>query len=104
MANQQEIVAANHYEQVISRQPNNIAALNNLAWLLREENPTRAIEMAGRARDLAPDNAAVLDTYGWILHLTGNHAEAKEVIERALALAPDNAEIRSHLETVKQAM
>ena len=104
MANQQEIVAANHYEQVISRQPNNIAALNNLAWLLREENPTRAIEMAGRARDLAPDNAAVLDTYGWILHLTGNHAEAKEVIERALALAPENAEIRSHLETVKQAM
>lgn len=104
MANKQEIVAANHYEQVISRQPNNIAALNNLAWLLREDNSSRAMELAGRARDLAPDNAAVLDTYGWILHLSGKHAEAKEVIERAVALAPDNAEIRAHLETVKQAM
>ncbi len=104
MANQQEIVAANHYEQVITRQPNNIAALNNLAWLLREDNPERAMELAGRARDLAPDNAAVLDTYGWILHLSGKHAEAKEVIERALALAPDNSEIRAHLETVNQAM
>ncbi|SFE59374.1 Tfp pilus assembly protein PilF [Marinobacter sp. DSM 26671] len=104
MANKQEIVAANHYEQVISRQPNNIAALNNLAWLLREDDSARAMELAGRARDLAPDNAAVLDTYGWILHLAGKHAEAKEVIERAVALAPDNAEIRAHLETVKQAM
>lgn len=104
MANNQEIVAANHYEQVISRQPNNIAALNNLAWLLRDENSERAMELARRARDLAPDNAAVLDTYGWILHLSGKHAEAKEVIERALALSPDNTEIRAHLETVKQAM
>ena len=104
MANNQEIVAANHYEQVISRQPNNVAALNNLAWLLREDDSTRAMELASRARDLAPDNAAVLDTYGWILHLSGKHAEAKALIERALALAPDNAEIRAHLETVKQAM
>lgn len=104
MANKQEIVAANHYEQVISRQPNNIAALNNLAWLLREDDSSRAIELAGRARELAPDNAAVLDTYGWILHLAGKHAEAREVIESALALAPDNAEIQAHLDTVKQSM
>jgi tetratricopeptide (TPR) repeat protein len=104
MANNQEIVAASHYEQVITRQPANVAALNNLAWLLREDNPTRALELAERARELAPDNPAVLDTYGWVLHLSGRHAEARDVIEKALALAPDNAEIQGHLETVKQAM
>jgi len=104
MANNQEIVAASHYEQVITRQPANVAALNNLAWLLREDNPTRALELADRARELAPDNPAVLDTYGWILHLSGRHSEARVAIEKALALAPDNAEIQGHLETVKQAM
>jgi tetratricopeptide (TPR) repeat protein len=104
MADNQEIVAANHYEQVLSRQPNNIAALNNLAWLLREEDSARALELANRALQLAPESPAVLDTYGWILHLSGKHSEAKEAIERALALAPDNAEIQAHLETVKQAM
>jgi Flp pilus assembly protein TadD len=46
----------------------------------------------------------VLDTYGWILHLSGRHSEARVAIEKALALAPDNAEIQGHLETVKQAM
>ena len=104
MVNKQQIVAANHYEQVISRQPNNIAALNNLAWLLRENDPTRALEFANRARELAPANPAVLDTYGWIMHLSGKHSEARAAIEQALALAPDNPEIQAHLETVKQAM
>ncbi|WP_349343077.1 tetratricopeptide repeat protein [Marinobacter sp. MMG032] len=104
MANNQEIVAATHYEQVLAQQPNNVAALNNLAWLLREDDTTRALEYASQARELAPNNAAVLDTYGWILHLQGNHQDALAVIEKALSLAPDNADIQSHLETVKGAM
>lgn len=104
MNNKKEIVAANHYEQVISRQPNNITALNNLAWLLREEEPTRAVELAHKASQLAPENPAVLDTYGWILHLTGKHAEARDAIEKALALAPGNPEIESHLESIKRAL
>ncbi|MDY6930003.1 MAG: hypothetical protein SWN10_23370, partial [Pseudomonadota bacterium] len=78
--------------------------LNNLAWLLREDDSARALELANRASEFAPDNAAVLDTYGWILHLSGKHIEAKEVIAKALAIAPDNAEIRAHLETVKRSM
>ena len=104
MGNGQEIVAANHYKQVISRQPDNTMALNNLAWILREEDTDSALEFAERARVLAPENPAVLDTYGWILHLAGKHAEAKEFIERAVALAPDDTEIRGHLETVESAM
>lgn len=104
MINGQEIVAANHYEQVIAKQPNNVAALNNLAWLLREDNKSRALELATRARELAPESAAVLDTYGWVLHLSGRHSEAKPVIEKALSLAPDSAEIQAHLEAIQQAM
>lgn len=104
MINGQEIVAANHYEQVIAKQPNNVAALNNLAVLLREGNKRRALELASSARELAPESAAVLDTYGRILHLAGRHSEAKPVIEKALSLAPDSAEIQAHLEAIQQAM
>jgi tetratricopeptide (TPR) repeat protein len=104
MANNQEIVAATHYEQVLAQQPNNVAALNNLAWLLRENDTTQALEYASQARELAPNNAAVLDTYGWILHLQGKHEDALDAIEQALSLAPDNADIKSHRDTVKGAM
>ena len=102
MLNNKKILAASHYEEVISRQPNNIAALNNLAWLLKEESSARALELASRAKNLAPENPAVLDTYGWIQHLAGNHSEAESAVEKALALAPDNAEIRAHLEAIRK--
>lgn len=104
MTNNHETEAANHYEQVLAKQPNNVAALNNLAWILRKENSERATQLASQASELAPNNAATLDTHGWILHLAGKHAEAKTIIEKALTLAPENEEIGAHLETVKKAM
>ena len=104
MTDNQETAAANHYEQVLAQQSNNVAALNNLAWVLREKNPDRALKLAQQASELAPNSPAVLDTYGWVLHLTGKHAEAKTAIEKALTLAPGNEEIAAHLETVKKAL
>ncbi len=104
MTDNQESAATTHYEQVLARQPNNVAALNNLAWVLREKAPDHALKLALQANELAPNNPAVLDTYGWILHLTGKHVEAKTAIEKALTLAPDSEEIAAHLETVKKAL
>lgn len=104
MKNNREKVAANHYERVLEQQANSVAALNNLAWLLRKENQNRALDLANQAQALAPDNPAVLDTYGWILHLSGRHSEAKEVIEKALSIVPDNVEIQGHLKAIQQAL
>ncbi|MCK0164000.1 tetratricopeptide repeat protein [Marinobacter sp. S6332] len=104
LTNGQELTAATHYEQVLAKQPDNVTALNNLAWTLRKDNSERALELAKHASELAPNSPAVLDTYGWVLHLAGNHAEAKAVIEKALSLAPESAEIEEHLEAVKKAM
>ncbi|WP_298447367.1 tetratricopeptide repeat protein [uncultured Marinobacter sp.] len=104
MTDKQDAAAANHYTRVIEQQPNNVASLNNLAWVLRKDNPSRALELAQQASKLAPNSPAVLDTYGWILHLSGQHAEAKTAIEKALTLAPDNKEIAEHLEIVKKAL
>ena len=99
-----EDAAAEHYQRILDLQSNHIVALNNLAWLLRERDSRKALELAERASALAPDNAAVLDTYAWLLHLSGDQARAREIIERAYALAPENEEIQSHRNQIKQQM
>lgn len=104
MTNNDEAAATDHYERVVAQQPNNVAALNNLAWILRKENPSRALMLSEQASELAPNSPAVLDTYGWVLHRAGKHKEAKTAIEKALSLAPGNAEIEEHLKTIKKAM
>ena len=104
MTSGDESGAITSYQAAIGYQPDNPVALNNLAWLLRERNQEQAINLARQAQELAPENAAILDTYGWILHLAGRHEDAKPLIEKALALSPDNEEIQGHLDTVNQAL
>lgn len=93
--------AAALYEKVLSRQPDYVPALNNLAWLLRQGNLERALELSSQALALAPGDASVLDTHGWLLHLDGQHQLALNHLEQALEKMPDNLEIRQHLNTVK---
>lgn len=99
-----EIEAASHYEQVLEQLPENAMALNNLAWTLRERDRNRALQMARRATELAPESGAVLDTYGWLLHLDGQHQAAEQQIKKALELDPENKQIAQHLEEVQQAL
>jgi cellulose synthase operon protein C len=50
------------YLAVLEHEPGNITALNNIAWLLRNENPALALDYIRRAVKLAPDRSEVLDT------------------------------------------
>lgn len=84
------------YQKALAANRNNVTALNNLAWLIREQQPSNALAYAKQAAELAPNSASVLDTYGWLLHLNGNSSEAAKVLDRALELAPDNEEIKAH--------
>ena len=77
-------------------------ALNNLAWLYQDSEPERSIELATRAAELYPDNADVLDTYGWILLKQNDREHATQVLERALELAPESTAIAEHLEQARQ--
>ncbi len=70
--------------------------LNNLAWLYQQTGDERAEATARRAFDLAPDDPAVIDTYGWILVRSGKVTEGLAALERAAARAPDNPDIRYH--------
>jgi uncharacterized protein (TIGR03790 family) len=88
--------AAESYRRVIELQPQNVVALNNLAYILvtHRKAPAEALPFAERAAALAPLNGAVLDTLAWIEHLLGNRAAASRRISLAVQTAPNNAEIR----------
>ena len=64
---------------------------------------TKAVDTAARAYGLAPDNAAIADTYGLVLFENGDRDKALLMLRKAARLAPDNAEIRGHLQRVESA-
>ena len=84
------------FERALEASPNNVVILNNLAWLYHQTGDIRAREMAERAWALAPANADVADTYGWILLGIGELNLGSEVLVKANALAPDNLSIAFH--------
>lgn len=98
-----ESAATQAYEQLIDANPEDAVALNNLAWLLREDDLPRARALAERAAELQPESAPILDTYGWLLHLAGEHDEAVTYLERAAALAPEAEAIQENLEAARAA-
>ena len=62
------------------------------------------MELLKKAVELAPENAAVLDSYGWVLVKNGKKAEGLVYLEKAYQLAPEEAEIKAHYEEVKAMM
>ena len=50
------------YEQALTANPNNVIALNNSAWLLKDSDKEKAKSLINRALELAPNNKDVLDT------------------------------------------
>ncbi len=89
-------VAVQHFNAVIAVEPENTAALNNLAWTLNELGDRKALEYAERASALAPFAPAVMDTHGWILVQHGDAARGIALLQRAASLAPQNEDIQLH--------
>jgi putative PEP-CTERM system TPR-repeat lipoprotein len=85
------------YEHVVSMDPNNFVALNNLASIFAQQGDAKAIEYAERAHAIAPFNPAVLDTLGWTLAQMREPKRGVEFLRMATRLAPRQAEIRLHL-------
>ena len=89
--------AVAEYEQVLKAQPRSVLALNNLAWLYFEDGDSRAIELAERAYERAPERAEIIDTYGWLLIKNGSVEQGLTLLEKAAKRAPENGDIRYHL-------
>lgn len=81
--------AQRHYEQVIALQPNNVLALNNLAWVAGELGRDDAVALAERANAAAPNQPTVMDTLAMLLSRKNDHARALELQKRVVQLRPN---------------
>jgi len=96
MSDQQAPQSTTQYAIILQAEPNNLTALNNQAWILRQENTAQALEYARKAAQLAPDSPDVLDTLAVIEYTNKEYEQAQRNILRALKAAPDNPTLRYH--------
>lgn len=86
-------------EKLLTLNPNNPNALNFVGYTLLEKGGQ--LELAKsyleRAVSLKPDDAFILDSYGWLLYRTGKRREAMKQLEKAYAMKPEEGVIGEHL-------
>ena len=94
--------AAAVYRRILSVEPRNPRAANNLAMLYSDDPARRAeaLELARQAVEAAPENPFTRDTLGWVQHLNGLHEIAAENLEKARIASPEHPEIAYHLGVV----
>jgi len=92
------------YEGVLSREPENVAALNNSSWLLHElrREPELALQRARQAAQIQPENPRVHHTLGAVLLWRGQAPEAIVHFERAVQLDPSHASAYYQLGLARQ--
>jgi tetratricopeptide (TPR) repeat protein len=88
-------------KQILSRDPDNVDALNALGYSLadRTRRYKEAFGYIKRALDLRPDSYFVLDSMGWVHYRLGHYQEAVSYLRRALDASSDS-EIAAHLTEV----
>ena len=82
--------AEGHYKAVLEMQPRNALAMNNLAWLLVQQNKPGAVKLAEDANTLMPDRAPLLDTLATALAAEKQYPRAIETQKRAIARNPQD--------------
>lgn len=94
-----------HYQRAIRIDSSNTFALNNYAYSLAERKIklSEARELAMRAVELEPENAAFLDTAGWILFMQGEINGAHELVLRAVNTGEASATVHMHLGDIELA-
>ncbi len=91
-------VAEKDLRIIISKQPENAAALNALGYTLADqtERYEEAEALIRQAFILRPDDASIVDSMGWISYRLGHLDEAEKYLRRAWTL-DKNPEIAAHL-------
>ncbi|KAF1720420.1 tetratricopeptide repeat protein [Pseudoxanthomonas wuyuanensis] len=89
------------FRKILVIDPENVAALNALGYTLADRTTRyqEALELIDRARAAAPEDAAIIDSYGWVLYRLGRNADALAELRRAYTLRKD-AEIAAHVAEV----
>jgi len=92
-------------ERILAIEPSHINALNALGYTYAEQGIKleRAEALINKALAQAPDNAAIIDSLGWLNYRQGHLRQAKALLSKAYAILPD-AEIAAHLGLVEWAL
>lgn len=79
-----------HYRRVLDADPNNVIALNDLAYYLTRSAGTadEALKLAQHAKELDPDSPMIDDTLGWACYKKGLYDAAIRYLQEAVAKAP----------------
>ncbi|MEX2456124.1 MAG: tetratricopeptide repeat protein [Balneolaceae bacterium] len=98
--------AESNYERALRLDSNNHNAMNNYAYYLsvRGEQLEYAEELARKAISFEPENAAYLDTTGWIYFKLEKYDQALEYITRSVETGNASAEVYEHLGDVYNAL
>ncbi len=89
--------ATQEHEWLAGELPDEPAIFNNLAWLYQQANDPRALTVAERAYELAPTEANVLDTLGWILVTEGQALRALKYLRDAISRSFETPAFHYHL-------
>jgi predicted Zn-dependent protease len=86
-------------DRYLAVHPDDQAALDLCGYLLADANERLgdAARFLARARDMAPGDPAVLDSWGWLLLRQHQTRDAVRVLDHAARLAPREPEILFHL-------
>jgi Flp pilus assembly protein TadD len=84
--------------ELMKRKPEDPHAFNALGYSLADRNLRldEARQLITHALKLAPDDAYIQDSLGWVAFRQGQHAEALKILQAAYKARPD-AEIAAHL-------
>jgi uncharacterized protein (TIGR03790 family) len=98
--------AIEQYRATLAVSPNDLTALNNLAYSLavHGKQPREALPLAERAYRLGGASPGVTDTLGWVHHLLGNDAAAVRFVTEATKQDTGVAEIHLHAAVVFDAV
>ena len=86
------------YDSALVCIPDQVTVLNNYAYYLslNGRDLTKAMSMAHRACELAPNEPTYLDTYAWVLYQMGQYTQARIYIDQVLAAIKEGEESHTY--------
>jgi putative PEP-CTERM system TPR-repeat lipoprotein len=83
-----------YLRRIVAADPNNVYALNNLAWYLRQSSTLEARRFAERLIELAPNEPTIVDTYAAVLAEARDYPTALRALDRAIDRGRDVEALR----------
>lgn len=86
-------------EKKLAEEPRNIAVLSRLCFLLRINEPLRAMEFCRRANEIEPNNIEHAIGYGGAMLQAKQYPQAAALFQKLHAAAPENYTVRANFAT-----